>query len=141
MSTFTQRLARIAEDQYNKYHLQHEHDPQLSKQIQKYWADLGLNFPGVNTPWSAVFVSWCVKSAGATAQDFKFSAQHSVFVNWAINEAAKLALITGRLDGRQWFLRILSHDQVSPCLQNEPLAGRKLARNWHVQRAGVDPIF
>jgi len=86
-SPFAKRVAGNAEDQYNRYHLQHEHDPQLARQIQKYWADLNFSFPGVNTPWSAVFVSWCIKTAGATPADFKFATAHSRFVNWAIKNA------------------------------------------------------
>ena len=38
-------------------------------------------------PWSAVFVSWCVKQAGATAAEFKFAMAHLVFVNQAIKNA------------------------------------------------------
>jgi hypothetical protein len=86
---FARRLSAVARGQYDTYHLQHEHDPPLSKQIQKYWSDLGLAFPGVETPWSAVFVCWCVKAAGATAEEFPFAAAHSVFVHWAIQNALK----------------------------------------------------
>ncbi|MFD0934100.1 DUF2272 domain-containing protein [Methylobacterium trifolii] len=63
-----------------------EADSALCKQIRAYWTDLGLGFTSCTTvPWSAVFVSWCVKKAGATATEFKFAAAHSVFVNAAIN--------------------------------------------------------
>lgn len=55
--------------------------------IKEYWADLGFSFPGVQTPWSAVFVSDCVKSAGATAAQFKFAEAHSTFVHQAITNA------------------------------------------------------
>ena len=87
MSTFTEALASIAEGEFDKYHLQHEHDPGLSAEIRQYWTAVGQPFPGVSTPWSAVFISWCVKEAGATAHDFKFAAAHSVFVQWAIKNA------------------------------------------------------
>jgi hypothetical protein len=33
-------------------------------------------------------VSWCVKQAGATANEFKFAMAHSVFVNQAIKNAS-----------------------------------------------------
>jgi hypothetical protein len=90
-SAFAKRLAAIAQNQYDKYHLIHENDPPLAGQIQKYWRDLGFSFPGVTTPWSAVFVSWCMNSAGATANEFKFAQAHSVFVNWAIKNATNHA--------------------------------------------------
>ena len=48
---------------------------------------MSLPFPGVVTPWSAVFVSWCIKQAGAAPGEFKFSPQHSIFVYWAIANA------------------------------------------------------
>jgi hypothetical protein len=77
-------LAETAKKQYDLYHTHVETDPVLSAQIKHYWEDLGLEFPGVGTAWSAVFISWCVKQAGATAAEFSFSAQHSVFVYHAI---------------------------------------------------------
>lgn len=56
--------------------------------IAKYWGDLGFAFPGVQVPWSAVFVSWCVQSAGANATQFKFAKAHSRFVFVAIQNAS-----------------------------------------------------
>jgi hypothetical protein len=74
-----------AAKEYDVFHLQSESDPELSRRIEQYWRGLNLPFPGVGEAWSAVFVSWCVKQAGATADEFKFSPQHSVFVRWAID--------------------------------------------------------
>jgi len=88
---FAKRLAGTAQQQHSTYHLQDERDSALSRQIQKYWEDLGFSFPGTGTPWSAVFVSWCVKTAGATSGEFTFSAQHSQFVHSAIQNAAREA--------------------------------------------------
>ncbi len=84
---FVKRLASIAQGQHDKFHLQHESDPALSRQIRTYWSELGFDFPGVSTPWSAVFVSWCVKTAGASESEFKFAQAHAVFVHWAIQNA------------------------------------------------------
>lgn len=92
-TAFQNKLAAIATDQYVRYRNYHETDAPLRTQIQKFWVGLGLPFPGVGTPWSAVFVSWCVKSAGATAAEFKFSAQHSVFVHHAIGQAGNPAAL------------------------------------------------
>lgn len=89
MSTpFQKALASAAQKQYDKYHLYRENQPTLSRQIQQYWTGIGLAFPGVATAWSAVFVSWCVKQAGATASQFHFAQAHSRFVHWAIANAA-----------------------------------------------------
>jgi hypothetical protein len=51
--------------------------PQLSAQIKRYWQGLGFKFPGVKTAWSAVFVSWCVKTAVASAKEFVFARAHA----------------------------------------------------------------
>lgn len=80
-SPFQMRFARVAQQQYSKYYLLRENQPPLSGQIQKYWTELGRSFPGVGTAWSAVFVSWCAKQAGATATDFPFSPRHSSFIH------------------------------------------------------------
>lgn len=87
-SAFAKKLAGIAEEQHTLFHMNDEADPVLCKQIKKYWTDLRLGFEScVAVPWSAVFVSWCVKQAGATSAEFKFAAAHSVFVNQAIQNA------------------------------------------------------
>jgi hypothetical protein len=87
LSAFEAKLAETALGQYDAYRFQSESDPGLAKQIERYWRDLGLGFPGVKEPWSAVFVSWCVKTAGATKKEFRFSARHAEFVHWAIGNA------------------------------------------------------
>ena len=87
-STFAMKLAGIAEDQHTQFHMMDEADTELCKQIKKYWTGISPGFSScVTVPWSAVFVSWCVKQAGATASEFKFAAAHSVFVNEAIKNA------------------------------------------------------
>ena len=87
VSPFARRLAAIAQQQYDAYHTMTEQSPALAKQIERYWRDLGLAFPGVGTPWSAVFVSWCVRQAGATSAEFRFATMHSVFIHAAIRNA------------------------------------------------------
>lgn len=95
-TTFQRRLATIAQQQFDRFHLLRENQEPLASQIATYWRDLGLAFPGVETAWSAVFVSWCVKSAGATAADFRFSAAHSQFVHRAIaNQRAGTGVFHG----------------------------------------------
>jgi hypothetical protein len=86
-TTFASKLAETAIGQHEMFKNQHEGDPGLSAQIKKYWNDLGFQFSSVTKPWSAVFVSWCVKAAGATSQEFQFAAMHSEFVHKAIANA------------------------------------------------------
>jgi hypothetical protein len=98
MSTvFQKKLATIAQQQYDKYHLLRENQKPLSTQIATYWKDIGKSFPGVSEAWSAVFVSWCVKQAGATKNQFEFAARHSEFMYVAIeNSIANSGVFFGR---------------------------------------------
>ena len=85
---FARRLATIAQDQHTQFQFTNEADPLLCRQIRKWTEDIGFRFTSCTTvPWSAVFVSWCVKKAGATPDEFKFAMAHSVFVNKAIKNA------------------------------------------------------
>ncbi len=83
-STFATKLAALAETEFNTYNGVHETQPKMAARIKKYWTGIGLPFPGVGVAWSAVFVSFFVKTAGASAAEFKFSARHSEFVFEAI---------------------------------------------------------
>ena len=83
-TTYAKKLATLAEAEFDQFHGFHETTTRMSNRIRKYWTDIGLSFPGVGTPWSAVFVSAMVKWAGATAAEFQFAASHSQFVFAAI---------------------------------------------------------
>lgn len=96
---FAIKLATTAQDQHTRFHLLDEADPVLCRQIRKYWTDLRLGFTScVSVPWSAVFVSWCVKQAGATGTEFKFAAAHSIFVHQAIKNALSATGVFHGLD-------------------------------------------
>ncbi len=84
-SAYAQSVATLAEQQYQRYHHSSEEHSPLKDQIRDYWEDLGFTFPGVQTAWSAVFVSWIMRTAGASASEFKASTAHSRFVFWAID--------------------------------------------------------
>ncbi|HEV7589340.1 MAG TPA: DUF2272 domain-containing protein [Longimicrobium sp.] len=86
---FATDLVALTQTEHDKFHLEDEHDPKLSAEIKRFWTELGFLFPGVSTPWSAVFVSDCMKRAGAASGEFHFAAAHSEFVFKAIeNEKA-----------------------------------------------------
>ena len=65
-SKYCTDLAKICEDLHDRFHLINETDEPLRSQIKRFWQDIGLPFPGVATPWSAAFVSSCVKKAGVS---------------------------------------------------------------------------
>jgi hypothetical protein len=83
-SDYVTHLAAVARKQFTDFHEFDENDPPLRAQIRRYWEGIGFEFPGVSTAWSAVFVSWCTRTAGATQDEFKVSTAHSRFVFWAI---------------------------------------------------------
>lgn len=96
---FAKKLVDTAQQQYVTFKNMDEAEPQLCKQIQKYWTGTGFKFTScVSVPWSAVFVSWCVKQAGAIASEFRFAQSHSVFVYKAISNALQ---DTGVFRGRK----------------------------------------
>lgn len=89
-STFAKRLASVAQQQHTKFQFMNEADPPLCNQIQNWTEAIKFKFTScTEVPWSAVFVSWCVKEAGATKSEFKFAMAHSVFVHQAIQNALK----------------------------------------------------
>lgn len=86
---FATRVATIAQQQHAKFQFTNEADPALCKQIQRWTEDIGFPFNScTGVPWSAVFISWCVKQAGATKAEFKFAMAHAVFVHQAIKNAS-----------------------------------------------------
>jgi len=87
-SAFARKLAEIAQAQHTKFQFTNEAEPVLCKEIKRWTQAIGFPFEScTGVPWSAVFVSWCVKEAGATKPEFKFAMAHSVFVNQAIKNA------------------------------------------------------
>src|SRR5262245_32560204 len=97
-TTYQKKLATTAGKEFEKFRLFRENQDPLMSRIEEYWTELGLTFESVAVAWSAVFVSWCVKEAGATSQQFKFSSLHSQFVKRAI---ANAKTGTGLFHGRR----------------------------------------
>ncbi|HEX8503425.1 MAG TPA: DUF2272 domain-containing protein [Pyrinomonadaceae bacterium] len=85
---FAKRVATVAQAQHSRFQFVNEAEPELCTQIKKWTQDIGFSFQSCTAvAWSAVFVSWCIKKAGATKQEFEFSMAHSVFVHKAIQNA------------------------------------------------------
>lgn len=87
MSMFTQKLVERATKEFADYSGQFENVEPLKSRIGVYWAN--LDRPdldgGDDVPWSAAFISYMMKLAGAGAQ-FPKSAQHSVYFYRTIND-------------------------------------------------------
>ncbi len=96
MSVFTKRISTIAMNEYSKYRFLRENQDPLKSHIPVYWSATSTAFTSVAVPWSAVFVSWCVQTAGAQPNDFFFNPQHSQFVYAAINKLPSSEGYVGR---------------------------------------------
>jgi hypothetical protein len=70
-------------------HLVESHEDALPR-IEAFWADgVGTPKPGnFKTPWSAAFISFCMRKGGAGAS-FAYSGRHSVYISKAINDRGK----------------------------------------------------
>ncbi|MGK7929648.1 MAG: DUF2272 domain-containing protein [Spirulina sp.] len=90
---FKNKLKEIAEREWEFFGkgTRKESEEDFWQHISKYWRE-GVEINYVNTkaevsspnfPWSAVFISWVMKQAGA-GDKFKYSARHSIYIRDAI---------------------------------------------------------
>jgi hypothetical protein len=88
-------IVRLANQEWQRWNLggkKFERDPQIRQVLQDYWQtgagrrvsedDLGKREFQKNHPWSAAFVSWVMKKAGA-GNAFKYSAAHAAYIKAA----------------------------------------------------------
>lgn len=87
ITPYVKSLTRVALAEYAAYAGHKETDDVLRARIRQYWEEIGKTFPGVETPWSGAFISWCVRTAGADASEFKVAVGHAAYVHWAIAQA------------------------------------------------------
>jgi N-acetyl-anhydromuramyl-L-alanine amidase AmpD/lysozyme family protein/endonuclease/exonuclease/phosphatase family metal-dependent hydrolase len=88
-SPYVQKLISIATAEFDAFHEFDESDAPLLARIGLYCDEIGIDRPDSidDFAWSATFISWCIKAAGATPTEFKFSPTHAVFVRAAIANA------------------------------------------------------
>ena len=73
VSPFVEKLVGIVEDQHARFHTHTGTGDVLGPQILKYWKEgAGIDQTSVQPPWSSVFVSWWMRQAGATKDEFRF---------------------------------------------------------------------
>lgn len=96
-SPFKKKLIETAEAEWKFFgyqavsidgHVTHGHkegEPVFANRVALYWKQaLNLGYTGHDDiPWSAAFISWSMKTAGA-GTGFPYSAQHSVYIYRAI---------------------------------------------------------
>ena len=99
LTPYVAKLVGIAEGEYQAFHTIAETDEPLRSRIDSYCRDIRIAPPAnISTfAWSAAFVSWRIKKAGATAEEFAFSPAHAVFVRAAIaNADAQIGVFRAR---------------------------------------------
>lgn len=87
VSATKERLMRECVKQWLRFDKEtgKEHITPYFKHVGEYWQSIGLNLDGKDrdVPWSAAFISFCVREAGGY-NGFKFAAAHSRYVHQAI---------------------------------------------------------
>ena len=99
--SFRDAVVSVANNEYNKWRsdsVLREDDSAATSLVRKYWGSVGWapktkdirdSLWEENHPWSAVFISWVMKTAGAGSQ-FKYATCHSAYIVWTKkNMAAK----------------------------------------------------
>ena len=87
--SYIAKLVAVTTGEFDQFHEIDESDEPLRSRIDRYCDEIGISRPADidDFAWSATFISWCVKTAGATASEFKFNPTHAVFVKQAIANA------------------------------------------------------
>jgi len=90
-SPYKNELVRIASEEHETFASVALDDPPMQKRIEHYCHDLGLPVTqSVREHYSAVFISWCIRTAGASKGEFPAAVSHSQYARRCI-EAAKQA--------------------------------------------------
>lgn len=87
---FTIKITTIAEEEFNKWRPNgvriDECDADAVNHLNRYWGSIGSTLEksgGCKTPWSAAFISYAVKKAGATS--FSYANNHGKYIEDARN--------------------------------------------------------
>lgn len=99
--------------------------------VGRYWSEgtrtKGLDGTDRDSPWSATFISWVVRRAGA-GDRFNYSIRHAVYVSQAIRD-----LRDRRVDAGYWAYRL---DEVKPSIGDIVCWGRESGVDYDHQKSG-----
>jgi len=100
---FTTELVKLARKENESFGALRRGDQQLEERIEFYRRSVGIPATdSVKSHYSAVFISWCMRTAGASATEFPAVAAH-----WQYAELAKRNVEKG--EGLFWARRIESY--------------------------------
>ena len=60
---------------------QFEQHPLSKERIKSYWHSFQATAPPVSEPWSAAFISFCVRKANLDPLSFKFAGRHTIYLS------------------------------------------------------------
>lgn len=82
---FKRDVIRIAVGEWERWERGRKKETQMVPVVENYWrVGVGKPMPSIETAWSAAFISWVMRTAGA--QDlFEYSERHTDYVGWAKN--------------------------------------------------------
>lgn len=128
---FKNQLKEIAEREWEFFGRgsRKESEDGYWQRIEKYWSEgVGIKYidsveevSSPNNPWSAVFISWVMKKAGAGNQ-FKYNPSHSVYIRDAIKNRKKNVSDAG--------FKAYKKNEVSPEVGDLICKARAGDENW-----------
>jgi hypothetical protein len=142
---FVNDLIQIATDQWNFFEKQtydlsnrlinvgrKEGEDGWFQRVGKYWVE-GTDTHGIDgrnheSAWSATFISWVAKQAGAGSR-FRYSMMHSVYISQAIRDK-----LNGRTQAGYWGFRL---NEVEPTVGDLICWSRQSGIDYDHQAGGV----
>ncbi|WP_029348942.1 DUF2272 domain-containing protein [Bosea sp. 117] len=144
MTAFVDQLVQVCKNEYARWdngagretwgRPQHSKDYYLF--VKDYWVSIGNNnltgrtvVDGKRPAWSSAFVSFCVKTAGASANQFRFTEAHCHYVDRAMKKAA------GGLPNFGY--TAMRSDAYKPRVGDICCAGREYAKSYTYDQAAL----
>jgi hypothetical protein len=88
LTSFKAELVRVAWHEHETLGALWRGDQALEERILFYCHEVGISaIPDVKAHYSAVFISWCMRAAGASKTDFPPTAGHWVYASQALRNA------------------------------------------------------
>jgi hypothetical protein len=88
LTPFKVELAKIARQESESFASLRRGDRELENRIERYCSDVGVSATTlVRSHYSAVFISWCMRTAGASEAQFPAQISHSEYAKRAFSGA------------------------------------------------------
>ncbi|TCT08830.1 uncharacterized protein DUF2272 [Tepidamorphus gemmatus] len=138
MSKFTSRLRQACLDELTRFANGKEYNDPFAAYVGEYWKAIGINHldgkttvGGIRPAWSAAFVSFCVKTAGA-GDRFMYTQAHCHYVARAMDAAEKASSSFGYVARRP--------ESYTPRVGDIVCAGRLYAKQYTYDMARMQYV-